>query len=91
MIWGDYPALIQSSPNNIVTGLAYEVRSIRERERLVHYETAAYRIQACMIYFEDGTCTSGKTFVWDGDVEGLREGVFDLRDWLLKEKEFAVG
>ncbi|KAJ5364803.1 uncharacterized protein N7496_010516 [Penicillium cataractarum] len=90
MMWGDYPALIKSSPNDTITGLAYEVRSIRERERLVQHGTTAYRIEVCTIYFEDGTCTVGKTFVWDGDVDGLREGVFDLRDWLLQEKEFSV-
>lgn len=90
MMWDDYPALVRSFSDDIVTGMASRVCSLRERERLVQYETAAYRVQECTMYFEDGTCTSGKTFVWDGEVEVLREGVFDLRNWLLKEKEFAV-
>jgi hypothetical protein len=89
MMWGDYPALVKSSPDDIVKGMAYRVCSIRERERLVQYETSAYRVQGCRICFEDGTWTFGKTFVWDGDVEELRKGSFDLRDWLLKDKEFT--
>lgn len=87
LMWGEYPALIESVPEDKVTGMAYRVCSIRERERLVQYETAAYRVQGCTIYLEDGTCTSGKTFVWDGDVDVLREGDFDFRDWVLKEKD----
>jgi hypothetical protein len=89
LMWGDYPALIKSSPDDIVTGMAYRVCSLREWERLVRYETSAYRVQGCRICL-DGTWTSGRTFVWDGDLEVLREGGFDLRDWLLKEKEFTV-
>lgn len=87
MMWGEYPALVESVPEDVVTGMSYRVCSLREREGLVDYETAAYRVQGCRIRFEDGRCTFGKTFVWDGDDEGLREGKFDLRDWLLKKKE----
>jgi hypothetical protein len=92
MMWGDYPALIESSPNDIVTGMAYRACSVRDRERLVRYETAAYRIQGCTLWF-DGTWMVGKIFVWngerDGGRDGLREGDFDSRGWLLKEKEFT--
>jgi hypothetical protein len=70
--------------------MAYRVCSPRERERLVQYESAAYRIQECRICFEDGTRKVGKMFVWDGDLAGLREGDFDLRDCLLRKKEFTV-
>lgn len=87
MMGAEYPALVESAPEDVVTGMAYRVCSLRERERLVQYETAAYRVQGCRIWFEDGECTDGRTFVWDGDGEGLREGRFDLRDWLLKKKE----
>jgi hypothetical protein len=87
MMWGEYPALVESAPEDVVTGMAYRVCSLRERERPVEYETAAYRVQGCRIWFEDGRCTFGKTFVWDGDDEGLRAGRFDLREGLLKEKE----
>ena len=87
MMGAEYPALVESAPEDVVTGMAYRVCSLREREWLVQYETAAYRVQGCRIWFEDGGCTDGRTFVWDGDGEGLREGRFDLRDWLLKKKE----
>lgn len=89
MMWGEYPALIESSPDDIVTGMAYRVCSLRERERLLQYETAAYRVQECRICFEDGTWTGGKVFGMEMEMGGLREGEFDLRDWLLKEKEFT--
>ena len=65
-MWGEYPALVESTPQDAVTGMAYQVCSLREWERLVEYEMAAYRVQGCRIWFEDGRCTPGETFVWYG-------------------------
>jgi gamma-glutamylcyclotransferase (GGCT)/AIG2-like uncharacterized protein YtfP len=85
---GEYPALVLGS--DYVRGMAYEVRSPRERDRLTLYETDAYKLQNCLIEFEHGRSVQGKTFVWNGDTGLLRQGTFDLKDWLLKQKEFSI-
>lgn len=97
-MWGEYPALLPGStnenpkPEDIVYGVAYEVQAVTERDRLVAYETDAYRVDECWVELGDGdgnwVVVMGKTFVWDGRLEELREGRFDFRDWVLKRKEF---
>lgn len=88
-MWGDYAALVHS-PGYTTKGMAYEVRSPRERDCLVAYETDAYKIQPCLIDIGHGHSVQGKTFIWDDDTELLRYGTFDLKDWLLKQKEFEI-
>jgi gamma-glutamylcyclotransferase (GGCT)/AIG2-like uncharacterized protein YtfP len=88
-MWGEYPALVLGS-DYTVRGMAYEVRSPRERDRLTSYETDAYKLQNCLIEFELGRSVRGRTFVWNGDTGLLRQGTFDLKDWLLKQKEFSI-
>ncbi|KAJ5661479.1 uncharacterized protein N7477_009095 [Penicillium maclennaniae] len=88
-MWGEYPAL-DHSPGYTTKGTAYEVRSSRERDRLIGYETDAYKVQPCLIDVGHGHSVQGKTFVWDDDPELLRYGTFDLKDWLLKQKEFEI-
>ena len=88
-MWGEYPALLAESTGNIAYGVPCEVQTTTDRERLMEYETNAYRLQECRI--ELGNRPSSvmvQTFVWDGDLETLREGSFDLKDWVLKQKEF---
>ncbi|KAK2804150.1 hypothetical protein FQN50_006692 [Emmonsiellopsis sp. PD_5] len=76
---------------NVIHGMAYEVRSRKERDRLMAHETSAYSLRDCVVEFEDGSgmCVLGKTFVWDGDERVLRDGRFDMRDWLLKRREMG--
>ncbi|KAJ5216598.1 uncharacterized protein N7498_003005 [Penicillium cinerascens] len=88
-MWGDYPTLVHG-PDYTVSGVAYEVRSLRDRDRLIVYETDAYSLANCLIEFGHGRSVQGKTFVWNNDTELLRPGTFDLKDWLLKQKEFEV-
>lgn len=88
-MWGEYPALVRGSTTDIVHGVAYEVQTITERERLIAYETNAYKLQECRLELQNGSSIMGKMFVWDGDSEFLREGSFDLKDWMLKQKELA--
>ncbi|KAJ5638533.1 hypothetical protein N7528_000923 [Penicillium herquei] len=83
-MWGDYPALVPGSPGNTVQGMACEIKRITERNRLIQYETTAYKIQDCEIQLDRGT-VKGKTFVWDGDPEALHDGIFDLKDWILNQ------
>lgn len=93
-LWGDtYPALIDGPPGNVVHGMAYKVQSQEEVDRLIAYETDMYRIRACLIRFEGGSKVLGNTFIWNADKALLKDGAFDLKEWLMKEKErqFGVG
>jgi gamma-glutamyl AIG2-like cyclotransferase len=86
MLWGPYPALIDA-PGEIVHGVVYEVQSPKEKPCLQEYETDHYREARCLIQLEDGTKKVGRTFKWDEDFSLLREGSFDLKDWLQEKKE----
>lgn len=90
-MWGEYPALVtapsENSSNQSVHGVACEIQTIMERDRLIKYETAAYRLEDCWIELERGSSVRGKTFIWDGNLESLCEGTFDLKDWILKQQD----
>lgn len=79
-LWGDYPAIfVDPFSTEIIHGVVYKVRSQEEEDRLVPYETGMYRTRGCTITFEDGSETTGRTFVWNAEMELLREGNFDLK------------
>lgn len=86
MLWGPYPALIDA-PGKVVRGVVYEVQSPKEKRRLQEYETDHYREARCLIQLEDGTEKIGRTFKWNEDFSLLREGSFDLKDWLQERLE----
>ena len=87
-LWGPYPAVVDSPlPGSIVNGMAYEVHSPEEVERLRAYETDKYRPAGCMIKFQNGTQVIGKVFKWNGSECELKEGVFDLKDWQMRNME----
>jgi len=86
MLWGPYPALIDA-PGKVVRGVVYEVQSPKEKRRLQEYETDHYREARCLIQLEDGTEKIGRTFKWNEDFSLLREGSFDLKDWLQEKLE----
>ena len=82
MLWGRYPALLEGTPGSVVRGAAFRVETATQAKKLQGYNTDAYRVQACLIYFEDdGEKVSGYTPLWDGRLDELKEGQFDLRDW----------
>ena len=89
-LWGQYPALVNEATDQRISGRAYHVTSKTEADRLAAYETSMYRTSGCTIYFEDGSQAAGVTFVWDSDPSLLREGTFDLRDWLMQRKEDLI-
>lgn len=89
-LWGQYPALVNEATDQRIPGLACNVTSKTEADRLAAYETSMYRTSECTIYFENGSKTAGVTFVWDSDLSLLREGTFDLKDWLLQKKEDSI-
>ena len=86
MLWGPYPALIDA-PGKDVHGVVYEVQSPKEKRCLQEYETDHYREARCLIKLEGDTKEIGRTFKWNEDFSLLREGSFDLKDWLLEKRE----
>lgn len=87
-LWGDYPAIfVDPFSTEIIHGVVYKVRSQEEEDRLVAYDIGMYRTRGCTITFEDGSETTGRTFVWNAEMELLREGSFDLKDWVRKKNE----
>lgn len=82
--WGDYPALINGRQGNIVTGSAYLVQSQEEAQKLSWYETDAYEVADCWVYFKDKkepTEAGGKVFMYAGDAQALLEQRFDRKLW----------
>ncbi|SPQ20076.1 dcef45f7-a37a-4e8a-9462-e1f16ed37e11 [Thermothielavioides terrestris] len=82
--WGQYKTLIDSEPGTEVTGRAYMVQSAEQERKLAYYETNAYRLAPCAIYFSDSpdgkadeAPTIGKTFRYAGDAQALKQGRFD--------------
>ena len=82
--WGDYPALINSKQGDVVTGSAYLVRSEEEAQKLSYYETNAYEVADCWVYFKDEKEpkeTGGRVFIYAGDAQALLEQRFDRKLW----------
>ena len=72
-------------------GMAYLVESQEQYDRLVSCKTEKYEVKTCGIEFldvdkQDLNPTIADTFVWEGEVGELRDGVFCLEEWLGKEK-----
>ncbi len=72
-LWGPYPAVVDRPTGAIVHGMAYEVQSSEEADRLQVYETDNYGPWACMIKLQDGRNVGGKVFKWRVD-KALHEG-----------------
>ena len=90
-LWGEFPALLDGHPEKPIQGVAYEIRSQEEEDRLVEYETDMYRKKGCVIEFRDGSKVPGVTFVWNADPGLLRDRSFDLKDWLLEQRDGCGG
>jgi gamma-glutamylcyclotransferase (GGCT)/AIG2-like uncharacterized protein YtfP len=87
MMWGRYPALLDK-PYSTVYGMTFEVQTPEEVKRLEAYETDRYRNDSCIIYLKsDEDEMRGRTFVWRGEQDELKEGEFDLKDWQMKRLE----
>lgn len=88
-LWGPYPAVVDGPTGSTVQGMAYEVQSSEEAERLQFYETEVYEPRACLIRLldQDGRKVAGKVFVWCANKGLLSEGKFDLKDWQMRRLE----
>ncbi|KAK3306063.1 uncharacterized protein B0T15DRAFT_567797 [Chaetomium strumarium] len=89
--WGQYKALVDGEPSAVVTGCAYMVQSVEEEFKLAYYETNAYELALCEIYFTDAPSGKeneepvvGRTFKYAGDAEALKDGRFDRTLWELQ-------
>ncbi|KAN0073374.1 hypothetical protein V8E54_008594 [Elaphomyces granulatus] len=85
--WGDYPALIDGKQGQLVSGYAYLVQCEEEAQKLAYYETNAYKVASCWVFFTDGDEPSeapGKTFMYAGDAKALLEQRFDRKLWTLQ-------
>ncbi|CAI7671489.1 unnamed protein product [Penicillium bialowiezense] len=85
-LWGTYPALIVN-PLHPVDGMVCGLLTPTQLDRLAAYETDKYYLRACLINVlnNDGSTEKtieGVTFVWNGREDELREGTFDLKQWL---------
>lgn len=67
--------------------MACKVRSQNEEDRLAAYEKDVYRERGHMITFEDGSEIPGTTFVWNAQIKLLRDGRFDLEEWLRRKRK----
>jgi gamma-glutamylcyclotransferase (GGCT)/AIG2-like uncharacterized protein YtfP len=90
--WGQYRALVPSSPSSVVAGFAYKVQSREGEVALAKYETNAYEAVPCLIQLAptDGQTAievTGKTFVYAGDPRALERGTFDRKLW---ERQMGV-
>ncbi|EED18150.1 conserved hypothetical protein [Talaromyces stipitatus ATCC 10500] len=81
--WGDYPALIDGKQGEVVTGYACIVQTKEEAQKLSYYETSAYEVVSCRIYFKDEEVS--KELLWyAGDTQALLEQRFDRKLWKLQ-------
>lgn len=86
MLWGPHPALVEGKPDNTVRGAALSIETTTQARRLQGYATNAFKIESCRICFEVGegqdNVVAGQSFVWDKPREELKEGQFDLQEYL---------
>lgn len=84
-LWGQYPALVDGPAGAVVEGMGCEIESERHAEKLVRYETRAYRPAPCPIRFTDRQEpgeVSGTTFEFVGNTMDVDNGKFDFVVWL---------
>lgn len=66
----EYLALIKGESGQVVTGSGYLVQCQAHAEKLAYYETSAYELADCRIFFTDGgepSEVAGKTFMLADD------------------------
>ncbi|KAK6212214.1 hypothetical protein QIS74_10168 [Colletotrichum tabaci] len=85
--WGQYKALVDGRPGEEVIGHGFLVESAEQEFKLARYETSAYELAPCMIFFTDGKSpeqAQAKTFMYAGDSGALKDGRFDASLWELQ-------
>ncbi len=85
--WGQYKALVNGKPGDEVFGYSFFVQSPEHEFKLARYETSAYELAPCQIYFTDEKeprQSAGKTFMYAGDSRALKGGRFDPVLWEIQ-------
>lgn len=95
-MWGRYPALLNRRPLLSVHGMAFEIGEFEDvdqiRQRLQNYEGPNYRPLGCLVQYEgNGERVRANTFEWVGEQSELKEGVFDLKDYQMRNLESRKG
>ena len=97
-LWGPLPALVDKRKKTI-NGVACEIMTQTQLDRLVLYETHKYDLRPCSIYILNDqtsveTRINGVTFMWNGDKSELKEERFDLKqrekDTQLRELDMYI-
>ena len=87
-MWGQYQALVDGPQGGLVRGLAFEVKTEIDANKLAFYETNTYKVVPCSIYLDPSTAGQdtdtiyGVTFLYAGDPQTLREKRWDRGLWL---------
>lgn len=91
-LWGKNVALVDGPQSAVVRGMAYMIRSREERDALKSYcGMDYYEVSPCGIMLDDGQYQPGWAFEWKADHGLLKEGTFNLQDWLSVEgKEWSI-
>lgn len=79
MLGGQYPAIKDGEPDDVVAGFTYVVQSVKDGKRLAQYETRNYEIRPCSILYTDEatpTDVEGYAFMFAGDRGNLKEGLW---------------
>lgn len=88
--WGQYKVLVDGEMGQEVTGGAFYVSSADQEYKLAYYETNTYELAPCNIHFTNEKEPSeilGKTFMYAGDVQVLKDGRFDPFLWEVQVGE----
>lgn len=90
-LWGSYPALVHGWPLRPVNGMAFEILSKTQLDLLQSYETEQYIPEPCVIEIlnqedEVERTVEGVTFLWNGELNELQEGNFDLKEWKKEQR-----
>jgi gamma-glutamylcyclotransferase (GGCT)/AIG2-like uncharacterized protein YtfP len=92
-MWGRYPALLDSRPLLKIHGMAFKIDDFEHidkiRKRLQDFEGPNYEPPQCLVQFEgeEEKRVRAITFEWVGDQRELKEGVFDLKDYQMRNLE----
>lgn len=70
---------------NVTHGMACEIRTENQVERLVRYEIEVYRLKESIIKLADGREVGGKSFIWNAEEKLLKERKIDLKDWQMEQ------
>lgn len=79
--------MISGTSEQTVSGSAYLIQSEEQARKLAEYETKAYKVADCLIFFTDNKSPAeeaGKTFMYAGDEKTLLEQRFDRKLWELQ-------